>query len=100
MVMIKNILASSDAQTDAANGAMKICVKAYIQLGEEKVEISYAKGRSLKDVMESMNGKLGGYDDVQKKALKAMYDNNNMNAEAFKDWKIENIANLPSQDEE
>jgi len=100
MVMIKNILASSDAQTDAANGAMKICVKAYIQLGEEKVEISYAQGRSLRDVMESMNGKLGGYDDVQKKALKAMYDNNNMNAEAFKDWKIENIANLPSQDEE
>ena len=100
MVMIKNILASDTAEEDAANGAMKICVKAYIQLGEEKVEISYAQGRSLKDVMESMNDKLGGYDDVQKKALKAMYDNNNMNAEAFKDWKIENIANLPSQDEE
>ena len=95
MVMIKNIM-SKDAETsaNAANGTMKICVNAYLNIGDEKIEISYTAGKSLKDMAESANGKLSGYDDAQISALKAMYTDFKMSDEAFKDWSIANIAAL------
>ena len=94
MVMIKNILCGNSAEENAAYGQMKICVKGYIQLGDQKIEITYAAGRSLRDMVETANGKLGTYDDVQTSALKAMYVAYDLGNTAFAEWSTGNIAAL------
>jgi len=95
MVMIDNIMSSNnEAAENATYGTMKICVDAYLQIGGEKVDVSFTSGKSLRDVVETANGKLGTYNDVQTNALKTMYTDCKMSNEAFKDWNISNIADL------
>lgn len=101
MVMIKNILsdAAEDMEQNVTNLDVKLCVEAYMCIGEEQVQITYTAGKSLREVLVAVDATVGSLEDGQKSELVTMYQKYDLGNTAYGDLAIDNIAGLASSEE-